>query len=249
VKRLIPTLAVAALLLGSAAAFAQEPTPADQPTAAEPAPGSAPHEPQPEATAGNKAAAHGQAPVHHGAPEHGEATGQGDRGEAHGHGGFSGKSFSLQLLNFGALLFILIWFGGRAMNKALRARHDQLKAEVEEAARQHAAAEQRLREQDARMANLEKELATLRASIKDEAQREQARILTGAEERAKRISEDTKFQLDQQVKEAELRLRQEAASTAMKVADEVLRRSVGAEDDRRLAQDFVTSAAAQGGRS
>jgi F-type H+-transporting ATPase subunit b len=247
-KRLIPTLAVAAFLIGSGAAFAQEPPTGDQPTATEPVTGSVHHEA--EALAGGEAVGHGEAAVHesHGAAEHGEAAGHAKHGAAHG-GGFSGKSFALQLLNFGVLLFILIWFGGRAMNKALRARHDQLKSEVEESARQRALAEQRLHEQDARMANLESELAALRASIKDEAQREQARLLAGAEERAKRISEDTKFQLDQQVREAELRLRQEVASTAMKVADEVLRRSVGAEDDRRLAQDFVVSAAAEGGNS
>lgn len=245
-KRLIPVLAVAAILIGSGLAFAQEPPPADQPTATEPVAGH--HEATPEAMAVDEAAGHdSHGDVHgeaHGSAEHGEAA-----GHAEHHGGFSGKNFALQLLNFGVLLFILIWFGGRAMNKALRARHDQLKAEVEEAARQRATAEQKLREQDARMANLENELASLRASIKDEAQREQARLLAGAEDRAKRISEDTKFQLDQQVKEAEMRLRQEVATTAMKVADEVLRRSVGAEDDRRLAQDFVASAGAEGGKS
>jgi len=74
--------------------------------------------------------------------------------------------------------------------------------------------------------------------------RERVRLLGGADEKAKRIQDETRFQLDQQVKEAELRLRAEVASTAVKVADELLKRSVSADDERRLAQDFAAGASA-----
>jgi F-type H+-transporting ATPase subunit b len=133
---------------------------------------------------------------------------------------------------FGVLIFLLVYFGGYfkggMLSKALRSRHDLLKADIESAAGQRALAEQRFREQDARLANLEQELAALRASVQQEGERERSRLLAGAEEKAKRIQEETRFQLDQQVKEAELRLRAEVASTAVKVADEILRRSVSA---------------------
>jgi F-type H+-transporting ATPase subunit b len=74
--------------------------------------------------------------------------------------------------------------------------------------------------------------------------RERVRLLGGADEKAKRIQDETRFQLDQQVKEAALRLRAEVASTAVKVADELLKRSVSADDERRLAQDFAAGAGA-----
>jgi F0F1-type ATP synthase membrane subunit b/b' len=54
------------------------------------------------------------------------------------------------------------------------------------------------------VADLEKEIAALRASMRQDAEREQARLLEGAQERAKRIQDEMRFQLDQQVKEAEL---------------------------------------------
>jgi F-type H+-transporting ATPase subunit b len=119
-----------------------------------------------------------------------------------------------------------------------------LKTTIESAANQRALAEQRFREQDARLANLEQELAALRAAMKEEGMRERVRLLAGADEKAKRIQDETRFQLDQQVKEAELRLRAEVASTAVKVADELLKRSVSADDERRLAQDFAAGAGA-----
>ena len=218
------------LALASGAARAE-----DHPTLTEPVSGSFDHEPSHTGVApaaGEPASGQGEAAAEPGA-------GHGEHGE---HAGVDAKTLALQLLNFGVLLFLLIWFGGRALNKAFRSRHDQLKADIEFAASQRALAEQRFREQDKRLANLEQELAALRASVQLEGEREKSRLLAGAEEKAKRIQEETRFQLDQQVKEAESRLRAEVASTAVKVADEILRRSVNQDDERRLVQDFAAGA-------
>ena len=89
------------------------------------------------------------------------------------------------------------------------------------------------------MANLEKEIAALRASIKEEAINEEQRLVAAAEEKARRIQDETKFLLDQQVKEAELRFRAEVAGTAVRVAEEIVRRSVQPEDTARLQQSFI----------
>jgi len=233
VKRSWVFLPLAALLVLGAGAVRAE----DHPTLTEPVSGSFDHEPSQT----------GVAPAaSEPATEHGEAVAGHDAGHGeHGaHASVDAKTLALQLLNFGVLLFILIYFGGRALSKAFRGRHNQLKTDIESAANQRAQAEQRLREQDARLANLEQELAALRAVVKEEGMRERIRLLAGADEKAKRIQDETRFQLDQQVREAEQRLRAEVASTAVKVADELLKRSVSADDERRLAQDFAAGASA-----
>jgi F-type H+-transporting ATPase subunit b len=205
---------------------------ADHPTLTEPVSGSFDHEPSQSGTAATVG-------------EHAAEPGTGHEGHGE-HAGVDAKTLALQLLNLGVLIFLLVYFGGYfkggMLSKALRSRHDLLKADIESAAGQRALAEQRFREQDARLANLEQELAALRASVRQEGEREKSRLLAGAEEKAKRIQEETRFQLDQQVKEAELRLRAEVASTAVKVADEILRRSVTQDDERRLVQDFAAGA-------
>jgi F-type H+-transporting ATPase subunit b len=173
---------------------------------------------------------------------HGE--GHGEDHEAHGaghgeHAGFSGKTFALQLLNFGVLLFLLIRFGGRAMNKSLRARHEQLKSEISEASRLRDEATVKFQAQEKRVAELEKEIAALRVSLRQDAEREQARLIEGAQERAKRIQEEMRLQLNQQIKEAESLLRAEVANASVKLAEELVRRSVNTDDQRRLAREFV----------
>jgi F-type H+-transporting ATPase subunit b len=166
--------------------------------------------------------------------EHEEAEG------AHGeHHGIDGKRLALQLLNFGVLAAILGIFGGKAINKALAARHEQMKKDLEEASQARTAAETRLAHQERRMTNLEKEVAALRASIKEEAVNEEQRLVAAAEEKARRVQDETKFLMEQQVKEAELRFRAEVAGTAVKIAEELVRRSVKPEDTARLQQGFI----------
>jgi len=182
------------------------------------------------------AAGHGE----HGTERDEHGTEHGEHGAEHGESaGFSVGTFALQLFNFGILLFLLIWFGGRAMNKSLRARHEQLKGDINESARLRDEATRKFKAQDQRVEDLEKEVAALRASMKQDAEREQARLMEGARERAKRISDDMRFQLNQQVKEAESSLRAEVASASVKLAEELVRKSLTTEDERRLAREFV----------
>jgi F-type H+-transporting ATPase subunit b len=184
--------------------------------------------------------AHGTAQAAHGehASGHTEHAKEGSHGGE--HPGFSTKTFILQLINFGVLLFLLIRFGGRAFNKSLRARHEQLKSDISESARVRDEAKQKFEAQERRLADLEKEIEALRVTIRQDAEREQARLIEGAQERAKRIQQEMRFQLDQQVKEAEMLLRTEVANASVKLAEELIRKAVNADDERRLAHEFVT---------
>jgi F-type H+-transporting ATPase subunit b len=185
-------------------------------------------------------AGHEAATDAHGA-EHAEAG-----GEAHEAPQIDGKKLALQLVNFGVLLFILIKFGGSAVNKALLARHQQLKADLAAAAEARAAAEGRMKKQEQRLANLEKEIASMRIGIQQEADAEKERLIAAAEERARRIREETAFIIDQQVKEGEAALRREASNGALKIAEELLRRSMTGGDQQRLVDTFVEDVAGNG---
>ena len=82
--------------------------------------------------------------------------------------------------------------------------------------------------------------------MKAEAEAEKARLIAAAEERVKRIQAETQFLLDQQVREAEGRLRREAAETALRAAEELLRKSMGPVDQQRLLDTFVADVSQPG---
>ncbi|HEY0705274.1 MAG TPA: ATP synthase F0 subunit B [Polyangia bacterium] len=145
----------------------------------------------------------------------------------------------LQLLNFGVLLAILGFFAGKAINRALAARHEQMKKDLDEANAARVSAQARLVEHEARLKNIEGEVAALLASIKDEAAKEEALLLANAEERSRRIQAETQFLVDQQVKEAQVNFRKEVAEATARIAEVIVRRAVRPEDETRLQQTFV----------
>jgi F-type H+-transporting ATPase subunit b len=126
----------------------------------------------------------------------------------------------------------------------LAARHQQLKADLAAASAARAEAEARLRQQEARLAALEQEIEGIRTGVKAEAEAEKARLIAMAEERAKRIREETTFVLEQQVKEAEERLRREVALASVNLAEQMVKKSLGAADQQRMVDTFVTDVAA-----
>jgi F-type H+-transporting ATPase subunit b len=153
------------------------------------------------------------------------------------------KKLALQFLNFGVLVFLLVRFGGRALNRALAARHHQLKADLAAAAELKAVAEAKLAKQEARLASLEQEIAQMRLGLKAEAEAEKARLIEAAEERARRIKTETAFLIEQQVRQAELRLRRESAEAALHAAEAILKRSIDVGDQQRLLDAFVGNVA------
>jgi F-type H+-transporting ATPase subunit b len=174
---------------------------------------------------------------------HAEKSEQKGEGEGEHAPAINGKSLALQLLNFGVLLAILIKFGGGAINKALAARHEQLKAEVAAAAAARTQAEEQLRKQEARLAGLEREITAMRSGIKQEAELEKAQMIAAAEDRARRVREETLFAIEQQVKEAQISLRRDVAEQALRVAEEILRGAVDANDQRRMLETFMNEVA------
>jgi F-type H+-transporting ATPase subunit b len=175
------------------------------------------------------------------ADEH-EPTHLSEGHEAAGHGqhGLDPTRLLYQFINFGLLVAILGFAGGKAINKTLAARHDQMKKDLDEASAARAEAQARLKEQEGRLANLESEVARLQAAIKDEAAKEEQRLLASAEEKARRIGDETQFLVDQQVKQAERNFREEVANAAARIAEEIVRRSVKPEDELRLNQSFIS---------
>jgi F-type H+-transporting ATPase subunit b len=180
-----------------------------------------------------------------GGPTPEAAVGHGEHGEAASEHQpeIDGKKLGLQILNFAVLVGILVFFGGKAVNKALRGRHEQLKADLASAAEARTAAEAKLARQEARLGSLETEIAELRRNLKAEAEAEKARLIEAAAERATRIKAETTFLIDQQVREADQRLRRESADAALKIAEDILRRAIGPADQQRLLETFVGNVA------
>lgn len=183
--------------------------------------------------------------------EHGEASGEHGAGGGHGHhvepfnvsdfGAEHTVPFLAVLVNFLALLALLVWLGRKPLTAFLQARHVAIRDALVDAQKTRAEAEARYKEYSERLDHLDKELARLREEMTNVAQAERQRIVADAEERAARLGRESDFLLGQELKQVRKDLERDLAVAAVAAAEEVLRRVTTSDDQSRLAETYLAA--------
>ncbi len=157
--------------------------------------------------------------------------------------GYKGKGlpppFSMQVLNFGAFLFIIGRYAGPSMKKAVRERHERIKKDLEESARLRAEAQRKVAEYGAKLASLQGEIDKLVATIRAEAEAEKRRILDEAQARADRMQRDAEMQVQAEIQRVRLMLEREAVVAAVALAEKLLVERTTDVDQKALADRFL----------
>jgi F-type H+-transporting ATPase subunit b len=198
--------------------------------------GSAHAEPSPHPAAGEphgtaEAASHGVATTAH---EGAEAAAAG--------GGHHGPNMPVLAMQTGALvlfLAILVKVASRPIGDALKTRAASVREQLEEAKRLKAEADARAAEVERRLAALDTQVAEMKAQAQADAAAESARIAARAEADAARLRETAERTLREETTRARNELRAEAVQLAVELARGTLARGVNAEDQQRLAREFL----------
>jgi F0F1-type ATP synthase membrane subunit b/b' len=250
----IPAAAFAAALALMPAALSAQQAPA--PAAAQPAPVESHAAPAATTPAAAPAAAgdHAQpaatqpAPADsHAAPAAADAHGaaQGAHGEAAGHGGeeHHGESplaFASRIANFLILAGALYYFLRKPFADHLANRGQQVRADLVSAKETSAAAAAQLAEIDKKLQALPGELETLKARGKQEIAAEETRIRQTAEGERHRLIEQTRREVDLQVRLAKRELTEHAADLAVSLATQQIKQTITPDDQARLVDRYVT---------
>jgi len=218
------------LAAGSGVAFAQAAQPAPPPASAAPAPDS--HAaPEPAAPHAEPAAPHADP-----AAPHGDSAAEShEGGEAHGSPwGLIGK-----IVNFAILVGALVYFLRAPIAKYLGDRGVQIRSDLTTAARMTEEARAQVAALDARLQQLPSEIAALRARGQDEIGAEEARIRAEAHADRERILEDTRREIDVQLRLAHRELVTHAADLAVQVARGRIAERITNEDQLRLVDRYL----------
>ncbi|MBX3249314.1 MAG: ATP synthase F0 subunit B [Myxococcales bacterium] len=163
----------------------------------------------------------------------------------HGHGHvslgaiFADGNFLASLVSFGLLLALAVFFLRRPIRNALEKRKAELESAVAEANRVREEAEQKKAELEARLAKLDEELAEIRTEIQNAAEAERDRIVQEAEAKAAIVRKDTKFQIEQRMKQLREDLTREAVDAAIRAAERLLAEKTTPADQQRLAEAYL----------
>lgn len=141
--------------------------------------------------------------------------------------------------NFIIYAFIIVKFALPPVRDFLRTRRQDVIDAVEAASAKKRAAEALVSEYKTRIAGLDKEVQSINASLRDEGEREKAKILADAATLAAKIKDDARFLGEQEVRMARQKVREEIANRAVAQARELIQRNLSTADQGRLVEDFI----------
>ncbi|HEY0083476.1 MAG TPA: ATP synthase F0 subunit B [Pyrinomonadaceae bacterium] len=139
------------------------------------------------------------------------------------------------ILFVGALVFLL----RRPISASLVARRDTIRRELMRAQEERRAALAKLEEVEARLARLDAEVETVRAQAKRDAEAERESITRATAEETRRLREQARREIESAGKVARQDLRRYAAEQSVRLAEELIRRDIGVEDDARLMNNYI----------
>jgi F-type H+-transporting ATPase subunit b len=123
---------------------------------------------------------------------------------------------------------------GKPVREAFRSRGEAIKVEIAKAKQERDEALAKLSEIESRFKNLDSELASLREKAQQEAEAEKQRMSAASDEEIAKIREQAKREIESAGKAARHELRRFAALESVRLAEEILKKEIGPEDDARL---------------
>ncbi len=96
-----------------------------------------------------------------------------------------------------------------------------------------------MEEYDKRLAQIDKEIGEIHRVLREEGENEKARIIREAERMAENIKEQARSTAQQEIRQAQRILREEMTDLAVKMAEEILRKSISKSDQKRLVEEYV----------
>jgi F-type H+-transporting ATPase subunit b len=143
--------------------------------------------------------------------------------------------------NFLIFAFLIGRYAVPAARRFLQSRRAEVLAVLAESSAKKAQAETLLRDYQGRLAGLDKEIAALQRSLREDGEKEKSKLLSEAQGLVARIQEDADFLAAQETKMARQKMREEMAMQAEAAARELIQRNLSPADQGRLVTDFVRS--------
>ena len=140
----------------------------------------------------------------------------------------------VNLFLFIAAALILHRRFGRPIREALRSRGEGIKRDLESARAERDQALRKLAEVEGRLGSMDKEVATIAERARLEAEAEKQRIAASTEAEVVKIREQSRREIEAAIKAARHELRTFAAQESVRLAETILKKEIGPDDDARL---------------
>lgn len=159
---------------------------------------------------------------------------------ASGGGGHEEQNdFVWRLVNFIILIGVLYWLLAKKVKEFFTGRREGIKTALAEAAAAREAAEKKFQEYDATLAKATGEIEAIGEMIKAQGMVEKERIIDDARKTAEKMREDAHARMEQEFVKASQELRIEAVRLSARMAEELLKKNIRADDHEAMVKDYI----------
>jgi len=160
-------------------------------------------------------------------------------GGGHADSGVLLKDFLYRTLSFVLMVGLVAYFVTKPIRKGLSDRSAEIEKTLADAKAAQEAAEAKHLEYSEKLAKATEEIASITVSIRHDGEVEREKILVAAKEMAVKIEQEAESKASSVVAKARVELREEAARLAVELAEDMLRKQVSAEDQKRLVDEYM----------
>jgi F-type H+-transporting ATPase subunit b len=172
------------------------------------------------------------------APAAAFASPEGAEGAA--NSGAALADLGLRALNFALLVAGLVFVARKfKLLPGLAGSVEAVRKSLEEAETAEKEASLRLAAAEAKMTELEAEVDRMLVTARAEAEQEKQAILADAGREVEKIRREAQLAMEQELKKVQDSLKAEMAASVVRIADELLRRSVQPDDQKRFVRDYL----------
>jgi len=158
-------------------------------------------------------------------------------------GGHHATPFGLDMIfaiiNFVLLAGFFLYLYKKRASGTFEKRSLDVKIEMEQAAEAKRQAEAKFRQYESRIEGLDAEINKIRESNREDAERERENILADARKQTERMIQQAELTAKQEVESAKRALRREASELAAGMAEELVKKSMTAEDQRNWVTSYI----------
>jgi len=155
--------------------------------------------------------------------------------------------FGIWIFDAALLYGFLIAKTKKPLREALRNRKASILRGMDEAARMKREAEIRLQEYEDKLARIDEDVERVRREMREAAAAERTRILAEARARRDRMESDAKALVAQELAAAADTIKSKMIAGAVSSAVAAIKAKVGADDQQRLADEYLTGLGRAGG--
>lgn len=144
-----------------------------------------------------------------------------------------------RVMNFAALVAILVYFLRKPFAGGLKSRRDTIAQQLEELEARKGEAERMYKEGEAKLARLDAEVKSIIAEAVRMGEAEKERIIADGERAAGDMKRQAQMAVAHELAEAKRRLKAEIAEQAVLLAEELIKKNLQPTDQHKMVEEYL----------